>query len=155
MQIDFEAVAYIITNIATVGIVWGIYKNKIDTLIKDQNALKEKMDTKSTEIDIKLKEVITEISDTVDEAIKEHNLNIKEINKELGSIDNRCASRSAYITAIPQVMEDLNKLKIEVSSLPSKLSSEIAKSFSEEYQRIISNIVTRNSKSSNHWEQDK
>ena len=141
----------ILVNAATLlligGISWGVYKTKIANIteeIKNSGVFKKWVYTSFDSVDTEINDLEKELNKHIEQLIKEVMLSLKDVEKSIWLIENRCASREAYTKTIPQLTDDLNKLRIEVSTLPSKLSSDIAKSFSEEYQKIISVIVNKN-----------
>lgn len=142
----------ILTATLALGISWGVYKTKIADILRDHIALLDKYD--------KLEKKVTdnaddnesdstalgkELNKKIDDSIKELNVrvdnSVKEIDKALHTIENRCVAREAYVTSIPHLTEELNKVRIEVNALPSKLSNELTKTFSEEYKKIITVIT--------------
>ena len=145
----------VITATLALGISWGVYKTKIADMVRKHTELSDRHDKLKTwteeeidAIDIAKNALDKEINKKIDEYIKEstHKVDsaIRELERGVWTIETKCAAREVYIKAVPQLVDDLNKLKLEVTALPSKLSNEITKTFSEEYQKIIAVIVNKN-----------
>lgn len=144
----------VLTVTLALGVSWGVYKTKITAMINDHTALltkhenlektvKENADTTDSD-NIELEK---ELNKKIDIIVKELNIkvdsSIKDIDRAIRLIENRCVAREAYVNSIPHLTEELNKVRMEVNALPSKLSNELTKTFSEEYQKIISVIVNK------------
>jgi len=144
----------VLTATLALGISWGVYKTKIAVMLKDYSNLLSKYD-KLEEAVLNNAEESTEarnnldraLNKKIDDSFKEYNKcihdSLKELEKGAWVIENRCAAREVYINSIPHLTEDINKIRIEVNALPSKLSHELTKTFSEEYQKIIAVIVNK------------
>lgn len=142
------------TAVLALGISWGVYKTKIAVMVNDYNILLSKHDRlEKTVLDnadanescnhALDKEINKKIDDSIREVNRRADAAIKDIEKSIWSLETKFVSREVYINYIPTLTEDLNKLRIEVNALPSKLSNELTKTFSEEYQKIISVIVNK------------
>ena len=79
--------------------------------------------------------------------VKKHvDSNLKDLSSSLQEIRNICYCRKSNVDKIPNIDERIRQLEIDVGVLPSKLSEELAKAFSEEYKNIVSTLSIKNKK---------
>ena len=144
----------LVTFLVTIGVSWGVYKTQISNLIKKIDDLEishgkfkqwvyDAFEGYDKEVELLEKELNKKINDDIKELNYKRDLQFKELEKAVRVVENRCAARAVYTESIPRLVAELQDVKIEVGSMPSKLSNELTKSFSEEYQKIIAVIVNK------------
>lgn len=150
----------IIGSAVSVGIIFGSLKGKvqelsnllanrrkyndhsIDNIHGDVHALYNKTD----DIIERNQNLKNYIDDKLERNRNYMETNVKDLSDSIKDIQKTCAVRKQKVDLIPDLNEKIRQLEIEVGVLPTKLSEELSKAFSDEYKKIINKLSSGETK---------
>lgn len=144
----------ILGSVASLGVVFGSLRGRIkeafSTMYSNEklntsniNTVKNDITSLKTRVG-KLEDEDKNIEKLVElryrEMKKYVDSNFKEFNTSLQEMKNICYCRKGSVEKIPDIDARVRQLEIDVGVLPSKLSEELSKAFSEEYKNIVNTL---------------
>ena len=152
------AIVSIIGSAISAGVVFGSLKGKVNELSNLLNGRKKYNDNSIDDISNNISYLYSKTSE-LDE--KEHELrkyvdnkfevnrnyidsSLKDVNNGIRNIQETCAARKSKIDLITNLNEKVKQLEIDVGVLPSKLSKELSRAFSEEYKNLFTTLSDKN-----------
>lgn len=147
----------ILGTAASVGVVFGTFRGRIK---QNENNLYNYKEFNEKSINVLEKDIDnleTKVNSTnktnqmQDKLIEEKSENLrnyvdtefKSVNHEIQDIQRQCVCRKNNVDMVPALAEKVKKLEIDVGVLPSKLSEELSKAFSEEYKKLVSTLADK------------
>lgn len=150
----------ILGSMISLGVVFGSLRGKVkeafNTMSSNEKHINDNINTINNNIS-RLGERLDKLEDRdrsiekfverrYDDLRKYVDSNFKDLNTSLKEIENVCFCRKTSVEKIPDLDERVRQLEIDVGVLPSKLSEELSKAFSEEYKNIVSTLSNKDKK---------
>lgn len=118
--------------------------SELDKKVEDRyQTIKESLDDKYTSFIGKLDNCYSKIEliDDKFNGLRNHfNIEIKDVNQSVKKIADNCLLKKHSIDSIPDLSDRVKKLEIDIGVLPSKLSEELSRAFSDEYKKLVTSL---------------
>lgn len=118
--------------------------SELDKKVEDRHqTIKESLDDKYTSFIGKLDNCYSKIEliDDKFNGLRNHfNIEIKDVNQSVKKIADNCLLKKHSIDSIPDLSDRVKKLEIDIGVLPSKLSEELSRAFSDEYKKLVTSL---------------
>lgn len=159
------AIISIVGTLVSIGTVFGLLRGKVNGMEDSLTNLKEKFSTDVENLKQNQDFKVNNLRDTLDdkhsslsdkinncfskvELMDEKytnlrsyvNIEIKDVNQAVKKIADNYLVRQQNVDSIPDLSERIKKLEIEVGVLPSQLSEELSRAFSDEYKKLVTSL---------------